>query len=99
VFRDNVYHDLRPNDRVALWVVMKKRAQLPVVINQAQKQDAEALCCPLGPDTSNVAPGKQPGQRPEKKGPMLAFYDNRSNERLLAVPIRFTGTGGGRHGE
>jgi hypothetical protein len=96
-FQDNVYHDLRPNDRVALWVVMKKKAQLPVA-QQHKGNDAEPSCCPLGPESQDVAPAKL-GQRPKVKGPMLAFYDTRSNERLLAVPIRFTGTEGGRHGE
>lgn len=63
-FHDNVLHDVRPKDKVALWVALKPQ-----------------------------------GCREEKSGGelALAFYDTRSNDRLLRMPIRFIGKGGEGH--
>lgn len=93
-FRDQTYFDLRPNDRIALWVVLKKRdGSAPQPSVTAAPAATVTSCCP-----QTAAGGAAPASR-ESRGPQLAFYDTRSNERLLTVPISFGSRGGSRHGD
>jgi hypothetical protein len=96
-FRDNVYHNLRPNDKVALWVIMHHRGTVPTAPQRHPDGDSSESCCEQA--GASGEPGKKDRQGFGRKGPLLAFYDIRSNERLLTVPISFIGTEGDRHGE
>lgn len=45
------------------------------------------------PYAGSIPDGKDTGTQPVK-GPVVAFYDTATNERLLSIPIRFKGQGG-----
>lgn len=99
-FHDNVLHDLRSNDRIALWVVMKNKGGL------GQRLQTRELAGASLPETSHkphTATDKgwkaRQGMGQPDRGPMLAFYDTHTSEPLLKIPIRFIGSAGGRHGE
>lgn len=137
-FKDNTYYGLRPKDKIALWVKIKRdhqgdTAQTATEKNQARQASAPP-CNQCDQEEEKVTrPGKEPkvapletgkplsaarepgesrqrgkgesaksdswrgkgGKNAAVKGPMLAFYDTASNERLLTIPIRFTGDNGG----
>jgi len=96
-FAGSVYSDLRPHDKVALWVVLKPAGEVATAAGPPPASDATD-CCLTG--EGEGAPVGAPSRRPRVSGPQLAFYDLKSNERLLAVPIRFVGREGGeRHGK
>ncbi len=99
-YRDNVLHDLRSNDRIALWVVMKNKGGLE---QREQTREPVGVQLPNTPYKPHVATGKggnaRQGMGRPGKGPMLAFYDTHTSEPLLRIPIRFIGSAGGRHGE
>lgn len=149
-FRDNTYYGLRPKDKIALWVKIRRNHDAVTVAGQTvhegkgiSGQAVAPPCAQCDEDTERVngrsgkdqgmvtakaplktpaeapkAPGrtdkwkkKGPGEATAKggawrgkggpvavKGPMLAFYDTATNERLLAIPIRFTGDKGGDNG-
>lgn len=73
-FRDNTYYDLRPKDRIALWVKIKRRpvaAQQPAVVVQQKQTGHEAapVCSQCEPEDVGAAtktngyagPAKKPG--------------------------------------
>lgn len=97
-FHGIVLHDLRPNDRFALWVVLKNKSGL----GHPTKELPPAAARPEPRKRQYAAPGTWSGARTGKHqpgGPMLAFYDTHSNEPLLRIPIRFIASEGGSHGE
>lgn len=78
-FRGDTYYDLRPKDRIALWVRITRRKGLP---ERTSGRSAVSL----------------PAEKIRTTGPVLAFYDTATNDRLLSIPIRFIASGGERHG-
>lgn len=93
-FTDNTYRDLRPHDKVALWVVMEQKQPSPNVLPGPGEGSSD--CCLAGADRGKRgARGKGGG---EPKGPFLAFYDAASRERLLTVPLQVGSAGGAPHG-
>lgn len=95
-FAGSVYSDLRPHDKVALWVVLKPAGGATTGSSEPQSAGETTDCCLQGEGGS--VPAGAPYQRQGATGPRLAFYDVKSNERLLSVPISFIGQGGERHG-
>lgn len=147
-FRDNTYYGLRPKDKIALWVKIRRDhdAVAGQTVHEGKGIFGQAVappCAQCDDDTEGVsrrsgknqgmvtakAPLKIPAEPPKApdrtvqwkkkspgeatakagawrgkggpdaaKGPMLAFYDTATNERLLTIPIRFTGDKGGGNG-
>lgn len=94
-FRDNVYRDLRPNDKVAFWVVLKNEGKRKP-IQTATVGDGQSDCCFEATEPAPLPAGN--GGRPDIKSPVLAFYDTGSNQRLLTIPLRMSASGGESHG-
>ncbi|MDD2851810.1 MAG: hypothetical protein PHY09_07910 [Desulfuromonadaceae bacterium] len=110
-FRDNTYFDLRPRDRVALWVKIKRgpvtvRQHTPVVAQQKQAvRGTEPVCTQCESEGGNMtakssadAGSKWRGKKVGSqgvKGPAVAFYDVATNGPLLRIPIQFADGAGG----
>lgn len=96
-FRDNVFYDVQPMDKIALWVVIKpKENSLPTDLSVAAAVSAaEAGDCCTGPPPAEGRIKTVPGATAaEKTAQILAFYDLKSGKKLLGVPITFRGEGG-----
>ncbi len=78
--KENVLYDLRPKDRIALWVVMKPPAH-DLAFTKA--------CC----DGIKQEPAKYSGRENTGGRYTLAFYDTKTNRAVLSVPLIFTGRG------
>jgi hypothetical protein len=99
-FRGDTYYDLRPEDRIALWVRIKRK----VPPDGKEGQQGESV--PSGADaaaecpqcTTEKAVKAAKGKRGNGGGPALAFYDTATDGQLLKIPIRFVGSGGDSHG-
>lgn len=143
-FSGDTYYDLRPKDKIALWVRIKrdlhphgvdqatgnissgnppecsqcdqgdekgdpggklrisalnekKKQSEPVMESARQKQEGGDITGGSEPGGSNRHGKGIAGK--VARGPMLAFYDTATNERLLSIPIRFTGGKGGSENE
>ncbi len=93
-FHGDTFYGLQPRDRIALWVVLKpKTARRAMASAVTASPPASSLddCCltggelkPAAAAAATAAPGR----------PQLAFYDVKSGQRLLNVPIVFRGEGG-----
>lgn len=113
-FRDNTLTNLRPRDKVALWVVMKPKQDQGAAGGAAAGMKGGDDCCPLGAPSAEsreqstaAADGADAtAQRSERGGAtgggragspwrgkgggakqFLAFYDTKSNQAVLKVPI------------
>jgi len=96
-FRGDTYYDLRPKDRIALWVKITRNSP------PEKTSDPVRETVPSGPDSSTDCPqhragGSMPPERGRTAGPALAFYDTATDDRLLRIPIRFIASGGDSHG-
>jgi hypothetical protein len=96
-FRGDTYYDLRPKDRIALWVritrkVPPERASARTAASIPAEADALTDC------PQHLAGGGLPAGKNRSAGPELAFYDTATNDRLLGIPIRFVAPGGASHG-
>ncbi|MHC1697048.1 MAG: hypothetical protein AB9919_03075 [Geobacteraceae bacterium] len=97
-FRGDTYYDLRPKDRIALWVRIRRH----ILPESNPGQVGESVAA--GPDSSTDCPQHLtteglPAERRRTAGPVLAFYDTATNGRLLSIPIRFIASGGDSHGD
>jgi len=92
-FRHDTFYGLQPRDRIALWVVMRPRPGWEAP--EGGRPDA----APAGSDCCAVGGEHAHGEAPatSESAPALAFYDLKSGQRLLDVPIHF-GAPGGHHG-
>ena len=96
-FRDDTYYDLRPRDRIALWVRLKRSGPSEVTAGQDGGSVPPALNA--ANDCSRcVAEKKVAREKSNNNGPALAFYDTSTNGQLLRLPIKFVGAGGDGHG-
>jgi len=99
--RGNILYDVQPKDRLALWLVLQptgKAAALPATpaTKPATAVAGGSDCCVAasppaehaGHTRSEVATKTAPA------GPLLAFYDLRSGNRVLTIPITFRAQGG-----
>lgn len=94
-FRNNVLYDLRPKDKIALWVVMKpKGSALPGHANPEQASDvtANGSCCEIPAPEAATKAEEHPtahgnGNKDPRTKQFLAFYDVDTNARVLQVPI------------
>ena len=96
-FRGDTYYDLRPKDRIALWVRIKRTGQ-PGGMDEPRGGSGRER-----PDSSPECPRctAEEGVKAEKGmagGPALAFYDTATDGQLLRIPIKFVGSGGGNNG-
>ncbi len=99
-FRDNVLFGVQPRDRIALWVILKRKAPGAAatgqVVSDQQAREAASECCPVA--EPSPAPVAEASQRPGPKGrgsaQMLAFYDVSSGKQVLGMPITFRAKGG-----
>jgi hypothetical protein len=95
-FHGDTYYDLRPKDRIALWVRIKRNGA------PAEKAAQEGVSVSSVADASKECPRCVSGQdavtgRAKRGGTALAFYDTATNGQLLRIPIKFIGAGGDRH--
>lgn len=132
-FKDNTFYDLRPKDKVALWVKIKRNLTVPVRQATTGAETAVPPCSRCDtksggeetkqPEIKTPAPSRRSSSHPDREtekaesgkknyaergkgrgdwqgrdtgensatSPALAFYDTVTNERLLSIPIRFTG--------
>lgn len=95
-FDGTTYRDLRPNDKVSLWLVIKPEAAASMEVAPVVPEAGSCCGPPIFPFPDN--PGSVGPESTGQNGPRLVFYDTKSNERLLAVPMRFADSGGDRHG-
>ncbi|MBL0224850.1 MAG: hypothetical protein IPQ16_04505 [Geobacteraceae bacterium] len=58
-FRDNIYYDLRPKDRIALWVKIKRRQEPAVATIQQGGRETEPLCPQCEPDDKTLGAEKK----------------------------------------
>lgn len=96
-FRGDTYYDLRPKDRIALWVRITRqgppeRTSSRTAASIPERADALTDC------PQHMAGGGQAAEKIRTAGPALAFYDTATNNRLLSIPIRFITSGGASHG-
>ncbi|MGA7826851.1 MAG: hypothetical protein WCA04_04280 [Geobacteraceae bacterium] len=95
-FRGDTYYDLRPRDRIALWVRIKRNGPPWAKSRQGGGPVSSALDaangCPRCVAEKGVVTVKA-----KSGGPALVFYDTETNGQLLRIPIKFVGAGGGRH--
>jgi len=99
-FEDNVFYGLQPRDRLAFWLVMKP-AQGSNLSESGKTESAELntesrgthSCCPLHAETSESASsGREGGEELA-----LTFYDTRTNQPVLRIPVIFKAKGKGNH--
>lgn len=100
-FRDNVLYDLRPKDRIALWVVMKSPVLDPVC-NMAYQEEfsketldgKDYFFCSDGCRNAFIKePAKYKGRESVSGNYTLAFYDTKTDRAVLRVPLIFKGRG------
>ncbi len=98
-FRDGVLYDLKPKDRLALWVEMTPPEVDPVCgmaveedfIRHIHEGKEYSFCNEMCHETFKKDPEtytKDPGLKGEYT---LAFYDTRSDKPVLRVPLIFEG--------
>lgn len=97
VFKDNIIHDLKPKDRLALWVLMHSFPIDPVCgmavrdgdISFNYNEETIYFCA----DTCLEQFKADPQRFKDIKGPRgkynLAFYDTRTGQSVLNVPLIF----------
>jgi hypothetical protein len=100
-FENNVFYGLQPRDRLALWLVMKpargSKPTGPGTTGSAASNTVSAgghASCPLHEETSEPNPIDRGGR--EKLA--LTFYDTRTNQPVLRIPVIFKAKGKGKHG-
>ncbi|MCP3178353.1 hypothetical protein MJO47_14705 [Desulfuromonas sp. KJ2020] len=99
--RDDVLVNVKPRDRIALWVVLKRKgpgvASAGQTISEKQAREASPECCPVV--ETSPSPTGEVSTQPEPSAQMLAFYDLSSGKQVLSMPIRFRTERGAGHGE
>jgi len=101
VFRDNVLYDLRPKDRIALWVVIKPPVLDPVCNMPYQNgfikehlNGKDYFFCSDGCLAAFMSDqDKYKGRESVTGKYTLAFYDTKTNKAVLSVPLIFKGKG------
>ncbi len=108
-FKENILYDLRPKDRIALWVVIKPPVLDPVCgmayqegyLKERVGGKAYYFCCDGCRDTFLKNPAKYAGRENVTGTYSLAFYDTKTEKPVLRVPLTFAGKGemknAGRH--
>lgn len=96
-FRGDTYYDLRPKDRIALWVRIKRTGKPgwkdePGGGSGKKMSDAPAECPRCATEEDLTVKRRVTG------GMALTFYDSASDGQLLTIPIKFVGPGGDSHG-
>ena len=102
----DVIHGLQPQDRIALWVVIKPPAIDPVCgmpyeegfLTASHDGKEYFFCSEACAEAFRDDPAKfKDKDRDTIKGRYnLAFYDTKTNRRVLSVPVIFTGKGEAR---
>ena len=99
-FQDNVFYGLQPRDRLALWLVMKP-AQESNLTEPEKTESGESnagsvsgqTSCPLHEETTESGSiGRVGGEKLA-----LSFYDTRTNQPVLRIPVIFKANGKGNH--
>jgi YHS domain-containing protein len=101
VFRNNVLFDLRPGDRIALWVVITPPVLDPVCGMPYEKRFLKErvngrdyyFCCEGCREAFMNNPSKYMGRESVRGAYSLAFYDTHTGKPVLWVPLKFTGKG------
>ena len=100
-FRDNVLYDLRPRDRIALWVVMKPPAVDPVCgmayragfFKYTHKGKDYYFCSEGCISSFKNEPGRYEDRDSVRGKYTLALYDTKTNKSVMRVPVIFKGKG------
>lgn len=99
--KNNVLYDLRPKDRIALWVVIKPPVLDPVCNmvyqNGFSKEHLDGkdyfFCSDGCRDAFRAEPVKYKGRENVRGNYTLAFYDTKTDKAVLRVPLIFKGKG------
>jgi len=99
--KNNVLYDLRPGDRIALWVAMKPPVLDPVCTMAYQngfiKEHLDGkdyfFCSDACRDAFRADPAKYRGRESVQGSYTLAFYDTKTDKAVLRVPLIFSGKG------
>lgn len=95
-FQGDTYYDLRPKDRIALWVRIKRKG--PPAKKAAQEGESVSLVADAAKECQRcVSEQDVVTGRAKRGGTALAFYDTATNGQLLRIPIKFIGAGGDKH--
>ncbi len=97
----NVMYDLRPMDRIALWVVMRPPVLDPVCgmayqegFKEFRRDGRTYYFCSEGcRDAFMIVPEKYKGKESVRGAYTLAFYDVKTEQPVLRVPLIFKGKG------
>jgi len=100
-FKDNVLYDLRPKDRIALWVLMKPPVLDPVCgmtcTTRFKKERIDGkdycFCSAACRDAFVKEPAKYQGRENVTGRYTLAFYDVKTDKAVLRLPLVFKGKG------
>lgn len=101
VFRNNILYHLEPHDSIALWIDMKP-PKIDPVCGMADQEGFKTIsyngwkyvfCSDGCLEAFQSKPEKYKGLDYLKGRYNLAFYDTRTNRRVLNVPIIFNGKG------
>jgi hypothetical protein len=99
-FINDTFYDIRPEDKVALWVVMtprKKDANRPWTTQTSAGGLPASQCCEPPAITGGGSGRRHEGTQGPIKGERLsiAFYDTKTEKQVMRIPIIFKGKGGG----
>ena len=102
--RDNIIRDLRPMDRIALWVEMEPPLADPVCgmprgegflsISHAGRD--YCFCSPACAEAFSEDPGRYKTNASARGKYNLVFYDTKTGRPVLGVPVIFQEKGGAR---
>lgn len=100
-FRDNIFYDLQPKDRIALWVVMKPPVIDPVCgmayqggFSKYEYKGKDYFFCSEGCINSFRTASEKYKELDGVRGKYtLAFYDTKTEKSVLRVPVIFKGKG------
>jgi hypothetical protein len=100
-FQDGVFYGLQPRDRLAFWLVMRATEDThpgdgksgESHMTRSSPESVSTSCCPLDSRAVTAMPlGGNPGENLS-----LSFYNVKTNQPVLKIPIIFKGNGAGSH--
>jgi hypothetical protein len=98
VFRGDRILGLEPRDKIALWVVMKRRVAAGRAATEGSPADSGLACCDVPPEAAGPPPQvvtPAGGARHGGEGAALVFRDTKTHRPVLHIPIVFGKDGGG----
>lgn len=102
-FSNYILHDLRPKDKIALWVVMTPKQKItdPALTGVVSRDNAGPPDCCETPAPSVHPAGERSYGQQVRKGQRLAimFYDTKTEKQMLRIPVIFREKGVGNYAD